>query len=70
MLHRADSNRERGARRLTSVGVVLARPGRQVLADLRSKRRRRRMADFDFMDALYRAYVATIFGGACAPCRR
>ncbi|MGO9657901.1 MAG: hypothetical protein ACLP7F_06000 [Acidimicrobiales bacterium] len=46
------------------MGAVLARPGRQVLAELRSKRRRRRMADFDFMDALYRAYVAAIFGGA------
>lgn len=38
-------------------------PGRQVLSDLRRRRRRRRIADFDVMEALYRAYVAAIVGG-------
>lgn len=46
-----------------SVGAVQAGPRRRALADLRRARRRRRMAQFDVMEALYRAYVAAIFGG-------
>ncbi len=44
--------------------VANARSCQQALADLRRARRRRRVADFDFMEALYRAYVAALFGGA------
>ncbi|HWG73227.1 MAG TPA: hypothetical protein VG184_04130 [Acidimicrobiales bacterium] len=37
--------------------------GDRVLADLRRARRRRRIADFDPFEALYRAYITLIVGG-------
>jgi hypothetical protein len=41
-----------------------ARLGREALVDLRRARRRRRTADMDVMEALYRAYVSALVGGA------
>jgi hypothetical protein len=40
-----------------------ARRGRAVLAELRRTRRRRRIADFDPLDALYRVYVTAVVSG-------
>lgn len=42
---------------------VDARLRRKALADLRRARRRRRTADMDVMEALYRAYVSALVGG-------
>jgi len=39
------------------------------LADFRRARRRKRVADVHWIDALYQAYLTALIGGAAVPCR-